>query len=131
MSAVPDAAKLSRRGLLRSVAGGAAVAALAGPADAQAAARQYPRVRIRALSRLTVNRPVSFAYPLEEQPNVLLDQQMRSPAASSRPLALPRHHLGTRRRRGAALALPLATPTFRNGVRRRRWWCAETVKARH
>jgi arsenite oxidase small subunit len=77
MSAVPDAeapvATVSRRALLRSGAAGAAVAALAPAANAEARARRYPSVSVITLSRLKVNRPVSFAYPLEDQPNVLLD----------------------------------------------------------
>ena len=77
MSAVPDAeapfAKVSRRALLGSGAAGAAAAALAPVGTADARARRYPAVRVVALSRLKVNRPVGFAYPLEDQPNVLLD----------------------------------------------------------
>jgi arsenite oxidase small subunit len=55
--------------------GGAATVAgatvLAGADGAEAAS--YPRHRVIALSRLRVNRPVNFAYPLRDQPNVLVD----------------------------------------------------------
>jgi arsenite oxidase small subunit len=53
--------------------GGAAVAALGAPALAEAAGAKYPTVKVLELAKLKVNRAVPFAYPLEEQQNVLLD----------------------------------------------------------
>jgi arsenite oxidase small subunit len=80
VSATTDGAGagLSRRQLL---AAGAAVG-VAGATEAQAAdaARSYPRRRIVALDRLAVNRPVSFRYPLRDQPNMLLDLGVEVPA---------------------------------------------------
>lgn len=77
MSALPEGeaqgGRVSRRTLLGSGAAGATVVALAQAGDAEAASRRYPRRRVVALSKLRVNRPVSFAYPLKAQPNVLLD----------------------------------------------------------
>jgi arsenite oxidase small subunit len=66
---------VSRRTLLAggAVAAGAAVAR--GAEGAQAATgNTYPRSRVIALSRLRVNRPVNFSYPLKTQPSVLVDQ---------------------------------------------------------
>jgi arsenite oxidase small subunit len=48
-------------------------------AEAQAATSAYPRVRVVALNRLRVNRPVDFRYPLKAQPNVLVDLGHRVP----------------------------------------------------
>ena len=71
MSATADGARsgLSRRELL---AAGAATG-VAVVAETESAEAAYPRVRIIALDRLRVNRPVSFRYPLRAQPNILLD----------------------------------------------------------
>ena len=83
MSAVSDAepadAGVSRRALLGGGALGAAAVAL-GPARADAAGRSYPALRVVALSKLRVNRPVTFNYPLKAQPSVLLDLGRRVPA---------------------------------------------------
>ena len=77
MSAVPDRESvgegMSRRALLRGGAGGAAGVALLSVDGAEAASRRYPQLRVVSLSKLRVNRPVSFDYPLEDQPSVLLD----------------------------------------------------------
>jgi arsenite oxidase small subunit len=77
MSALPEGeaqgGRVSRRTLLGSGAAGATAVALAQAGDAEAASRRYPRRRVVALAKLRVNRPVSFAYPLKAQPNVLLD----------------------------------------------------------
>jgi arsenite oxidase small subunit len=70
---------LSRRQLLAAGAAATAGAAVTIDAEAQAATRAYPRVRVTALSRLRVNRPVDFMYPLKAQPNVLLDLGHRVP----------------------------------------------------
>jgi arsenite oxidase small subunit len=83
MSAVPDAepadAGVSRRALLGGGAVGAAAIALS-PAGADAAGRRYPSLRVVALSKLRVNRPVTFNYPLRAQPSVLLDLGHAVPA---------------------------------------------------
>jgi arsenite oxidase small subunit len=63
--------RLSRAELL--VAGAAAAAGMASTAEAAPAVGGYPRLRVIELSELRVNRPVKFDYPLEGQPNVLLD----------------------------------------------------------
>jgi arsenite oxidase small subunit len=71
LSATADGARpgLSRRELLAAgAATGVAVAA-----EAERAEAAYPRLRIIALDRLRVNRPVTFRYPLRAQPNILLD----------------------------------------------------------
>ena len=77
MSALPDGkaqgGQVSRRTLLGSGAAGAAAVGLAQASGVEAASRGYPERRVVALSKLRVNRPVSFAYPLKAQPNVLLD----------------------------------------------------------
>lgn len=67
-----QASGLSRRGLFTASAAGAA-AVVAGAEAAEAKAPAYPSVRVVALSRLRVNRPVNFDYPLKDQSNVLLD----------------------------------------------------------
>jgi arsenite oxidase small subunit len=68
------AATLSRRGLLVAGATGAATAAAAGAGLAEAApATSYPKLRVIALAKLKKNRPVTFSYPLQAQPSVLLD----------------------------------------------------------
>src|SRR5215211_1577799 len=74
LSAIEEqqASGLSRRGLFAAGAAGA-TAVVAGAEAVDAEARSYPRVRVVALSRLRVNRPVNFDYPLEDQSNVLLD----------------------------------------------------------
>jgi arsenite oxidase small subunit len=64
---------LSRRGLLGTTLVGAAGAAAAGAEVGEARTRRYPRRRVAAVSRLQVNRPVRFAYPLRAQPSVLID----------------------------------------------------------
>jgi arsenite oxidase small subunit len=65
---------VSRRGLIGGGAAGlAVVTAGVEPAAAAARAAGYPRVKIAELSKLKVNRPISFDYPLKGQPNVLLD----------------------------------------------------------
>jgi arsenite oxidase small subunit len=69
--------RLSRRALLVTGATGAAAAVVAEPAVAKAGA--YPRVRVIALDKLRVNRPVHFDYPLRAQPSVLLDLGRRVP----------------------------------------------------
>jgi arsenite oxidase small subunit len=83
MSAVPEEEApgrgISRRTLLGAGAAGATAVAL-GAADEADAARRYPKLRVVALDRLRVNRPVSFDYPLKAQPNVLLDLGHAVPA---------------------------------------------------
>jgi arsenite oxidase small subunit len=69
----PDAAALSRRQLLKVAAVGAAAGAVVDAETAEAAARAYPRRRVARLSALTVNKPVSFRYPLRGQPSLLID----------------------------------------------------------
>lgn len=65
--------KMSRRALLGAT-GGAAAGALSSATAAHAAGRpHYPRIRVAAISKLRVNRPVSFAYPLKAQPSMLID----------------------------------------------------------
>jgi arsenite oxidase small subunit len=77
MSALPDGeaqgGQVSRRTLLGSGAAGATAVGLAQASAVEAASRRYPQRRVVALSKLRVNRPVTFAYPLKAQPNVLLD----------------------------------------------------------
>ena len=69
-----EAKALSRRQLLAAGATGAAAAAVAGTGLAEAASKgSYPKLRVIALNKLKRNRPVVFSYPLEAQPNVLLD----------------------------------------------------------
>jgi arsenite oxidase small subunit len=69
---------LSRRHLLGAGAVTAVAATLpAESADAKTGA--YPRHRVVALSKLRVNRPVRFNYPLKAQPCVLLDLGRRVP----------------------------------------------------
>jgi arsenite oxidase small subunit len=70
---------LSRRQLLAAGAAATAGAAVTLDAEARAATSGYPRVRVTALNRLHVNRPVDFMYPLKSQPNVLLDLGHRVP----------------------------------------------------
>jgi arsenite oxidase small subunit len=65
--------RVSRRTLLGSGAAGATAVGLGKASRAEAASRRYPQRRVVALSKLRVNRPVTFAYPLKAQPNVLLD----------------------------------------------------------
>jgi arsenite oxidase small subunit len=63
--------RLSRR---EAIAAGAAVAALGAVGTAEAAtSTAYPTLRIIDLAKLKRNRPVTFDYPLEGQPNVLID----------------------------------------------------------
>jgi arsenite oxidase small subunit len=77
MSALPDGnaqgGQVSRRTLLGTGAAGATAVGLAQAGGVEAATRGYPERRVVALSKLRVNRPVTFAYPLRAQPNVLLD----------------------------------------------------------
>ena len=69
-----EAEGFSRRQLLAAGATGAAAAAVAGTGLAEAASKgSYPKLRVIALNKLKLNRPVVFSYPLEAQPNVLLD----------------------------------------------------------
>jgi arsenite oxidase small subunit len=70
---------LSRRGLFTAGAAGAA-AVVAGTEAAEAKTGAYPNVRVVALSRLRVNRPVEFDYPLKGQSSVLLDLGAAVPA---------------------------------------------------
>jgi arsenite oxidase small subunit len=83
MSAVSDGeaqgGRVSRRALLGSGAAGTTAVALVHASGAQAASRRYPRHRVVALSKLRVNRPVRFNYPLKAQPCVLLDLGRRVP----------------------------------------------------
>jgi arsenite oxidase small subunit len=83
MSAVPEEEApnrgISRRALLGAGAAGAAAVGLSAAGEADAA-RRYPKLRVVALSRLRVNRPVSFDYPLKAQPSVLLDLGHAVPA---------------------------------------------------
>jgi arsenite oxidase small subunit len=68
------ATAMSRRQLLVAGATGAAAAAAAGAGVAEGATAQtYPRLRVISLKKLKVNRPVTFSYPLQAQPSVLLD----------------------------------------------------------
>jgi arsenite oxidase small subunit len=73
LSAIEEqqASGLSRRSLL--VAGAAGAAATVARAPDAEAARAYPHHRVIALSKLRVNRAVTFDYPLKGQSNVLLD----------------------------------------------------------
>jgi arsenite oxidase small subunit len=69
----PSGKRLSRRGLLVAGAGGAAAAAGFTAGTADAAGATYPRLRIVELAKLQKNHGFQFAYPLEAQPNVLID----------------------------------------------------------
>lgn len=70
----PEAARLSRGEFLVAGATGAAAAAAAGAGLAEAApATSYPKLRVIGLARLQPNRPVTFNYPLQAQPSLLLD----------------------------------------------------------
>jgi arsenite oxidase small subunit len=71
---------VSRRGLIIGATAGAV--ALTGAEAAEAKARSYPRHRVIALSKLRVNRPVNFKYPLTSQPAVLLDLGHRVPGGA-------------------------------------------------
>jgi arsenite oxidase small subunit len=65
-------ATFSRQRLI--AVGMTAAAAAAGADFAEAAAASgYPKLRITTLAKLKPNRPVGFSYPLQAQPNVLLD----------------------------------------------------------
>jgi arsenite oxidase small subunit len=66
------ASGLSRRGLFAAGAAGA-TAVVAGAEAADAEARTYPHRRVIALSKLRVNRAVTFDYPLKGQSNMLID----------------------------------------------------------
>jgi arsenite oxidase small subunit len=77
-TSVGDDSGVSRRALLTGGAVATAAGLVAGVEDAQAAAK-YPRHRVIALSKLRVNRPVNFKYPLTSQPAVLLDLGHRVP----------------------------------------------------
>jgi arsenite oxidase small subunit len=70
---------LSRRAFLGG-AGAAAGGVVLGQTSQAAAAESYPRLRIAALSRLRVDQPVSFRYPLRDQPNFLVDLGTPAPA---------------------------------------------------
>jgi arsenite oxidase small subunit len=80
MSATPwgEDSRVSRRALLTGGAVATGAVIVAGAEEAQAAAT-YPRHRVIALSKLRVNRPVTFKYPLTSQPAVLLDLGHRVP----------------------------------------------------
>jgi arsenite oxidase small subunit len=77
-TSVGEDSGVSRRGFLAGGAVATAAGLAAGVEDAQAAAK-YPRHRVIALSKLRVNRPVIFNYPLTNQPSVLLDLGHRVP----------------------------------------------------
>ncbi len=64
---------LSRRRLLAAGAAGATSVAVAGTDAAEAGGAGYPRLRIIQLSKLRKNKSIKFNYPLEKQPNVLID----------------------------------------------------------
>jgi arsenite oxidase small subunit len=66
-----QASGLSRRSLFAAGAAGAAATVARAP-NAEAAPT-YPSHRVIALSKLRVNRAVTFDYPLKGQSNVLLD----------------------------------------------------------
>jgi arsenite oxidase small subunit len=73
-TSVGEDAGVSRRALLAGGAAAAGAIVARGADQAQAAeSAKYPRHRVIALSSLRINRPVSFKYPLADQPNVLLD----------------------------------------------------------
>jgi len=70
----PEGVSLSRRQLLAAGAAGAASAAAVAAGTAEAGrVSGYPRLRIIQLSKLQRNKAVKFNYPLEKQPNVLVD----------------------------------------------------------
>jgi arsenite oxidase small subunit len=73
LSATTDADRrgLSRREMFAGAAVATGAAIVADPGTAEAAA--YPRMRIVALNRVRVNRPVHFDYPLKGQASALLD----------------------------------------------------------
>ena len=82
MSATTEEADsgLSRRGLLGgALVGAAGAAGLQAERSGAQRAAAYRRVRVVRLSRLRVNRPISFEYPLAGQPSVLVDLGGRSP----------------------------------------------------
>jgi arsenite oxidase small subunit len=70
---------LSRRELFAAGAAAGVVAAVEAE-SADAASPSYPKLRVVALKSLRVNRPVRFDYPLEAQPNILLDLGAAVPA---------------------------------------------------
>jgi arsenite oxidase small subunit len=74
LSAIEEqqASGVSRRSLFAAGAAGA-TAIVVGVEASDAEARTYPRVRVVALSKLRVNRAVTFDYPLKGQSNMLLD----------------------------------------------------------
>jgi arsenite oxidase small subunit len=73
--------QLSRRDVLKAGVTGAATAAVVATGVAKAAPEQaYPRLRVIDLAQLKTNRPVTFAYPLAKQPNVLIDLGRAVPA---------------------------------------------------
>jgi len=68
------AGTLSRRELLLTGAAGATAAAASGAGIARAAApASYPRLKVIDLAKLKTNTPVTFNYPLKQQPSILLD----------------------------------------------------------
>jgi arsenite oxidase small subunit len=69
----------SRRELLIAGAGAAAAGVEASVAGA-ASPTSYPRVRLIALAKLKVNKPVPFNYPLKAQASYLLDVGRAVPA---------------------------------------------------
>jgi arsenite oxidase small subunit len=64
---------LSRRQLLVAGASGAVAVATGADIAEAASADAYPKLRVVELAKLKVNRPVTFSYPLQAQPSVLLD----------------------------------------------------------
>jgi arsenite oxidase small subunit len=75
-----QSAGLSRRQLLGAGAAASAGAAVTiGADEGEAATSGYPRLRVVSLKGLRVNRPVSFMYPLKDQPNVLVDLGYKVP----------------------------------------------------
>jgi arsenite oxidase small subunit len=76
----PETRTLSRRQLLIAGAGGAAAVAAARTGVAESAPpSSYPLMRVASLARLKPNQPVSFNYPLQAQPNVLIDMGQQVP----------------------------------------------------
>jgi arsenite oxidase small subunit len=58
---------------LVSIAGiGAVIKSIMNPSVATTTLSQFPRVKIAQLSDLEVNQPIVFAYPLDNEPNILV-----------------------------------------------------------
>lgn len=82
MSATTEEADsgLSRRGLLSgALVGAAGAAGLEAERSGAQRAAEYRRVHVVRLSRLRVNRPVSFEYPLAGQASLLVDVGRAAP----------------------------------------------------